>query len=134
MMAMTERYLKHDVAKERLAPVAEDDFLGASDRTDLFLPVPTVVSPVHPESRMVVYTDPRSIGADRFRLARLRLKSLQATKGIKTILITSPLPGDGKSTVSLNLATALCENGKHPVLLLEADVYRPSLDKKLGIN
>jgi Mrp family chromosome partitioning ATPase len=67
-------------------------------------------------------------------LARIRLKSLQATKGLKTLLITSPLPGDGKSTVALNLAIALAENGKRPVLLLEADVYRPSLVKKLGIT
>jgi Mrp family chromosome partitioning ATPase len=53
---------------------------------------------------------------------------------LKTLLITSPLPGDGKSTVALNLATALSESGKVPVLLLEADVYRPTLIEKLGLK
>jgi protein-tyrosine kinase len=134
MMAMTERFLKQEAEKNKLTALPEDDFLPGPERPDLFLPVATAVTPVSPESRMVVYSDPRSIGADRFRLARIRLKSLQATKGLKTLLVTSPLPGDGKSTVSLNLATALSENGKRPVLLLEADVYRPSLVKKLGIN
>jgi Mrp family chromosome partitioning ATPase len=134
MMAMTERFLKKEAEKDNLASLPEDDFLPGAERPDLFLPVATVVSPVSPESRMIVYSDPRSIGADRFRLARIRLKSLQATKGLKTLLITSPLPGDGKSTVALNLATALAENGKRPVLLLEADVYRPSLVKKLGVS
>ena len=83
---------------------------------------------------MVVHTDPRSAGADRFRLVRIRLKSIQASRGLKSLLITSPLPGDGKSTVALNLATVLSENGKRPVLLLEADVYRPTLVKKLGLK
>jgi Mrp family chromosome partitioning ATPase len=49
-------------------------------------------------------------------------------------LITSPLPGDGKTTVALNLATALTEKGKRPVLLVEADVYRPTVSAKLGLN
>ena len=49
---------------------------------------------------------------------------------VKTLLITSPLPGDGKSTVALNLATVFVpERESMPVLLLEADVYRPSLVK-----
>lgn len=133
-MAMTERVLKQDLGKGKVTQMAEDDFLPSSERADLFLPVPTVVSPLRPESRMVVHSEPRSIASDRFRLARIRLQNLKATRGIKTLLITSPLPGDGKSTVALNLATALAENGKHPVLLLEADVYRPSLVKKLELK
>ena len=133
-MAISERFLKQEAEKDKISPIPEEEFLHESERPGLFLPVATVVSPVSPESRMVVYNDPRSIGADRFRLARIRLKSLQATKGFKTLLITSPLPGDGKSTVALNLATALSENGKQPVLLLEADVYRPSLVKKLELK
>jgi capsular exopolysaccharide synthesis family protein len=83
---------------------------------------------------LVVYYDSTSAGADRFRLAQLRLKSIQAARKLKSLLITSPLPGDGKSTVALNLATVLSENGKVPVLLLEADVYRPTLVKKLGLK
>ncbi len=133
-MAMAERMLKQEIGKGGIAPVPEAEFPDTTERPDLFLPVPSVVSPVSPESRLAVYSDPRSIAGDRFRLARIRLKNLQATKGIKTILVTSPLPGDGKSTVALNLATALSENGKQPVLLLEADVYRPSLLKKLELK
>jgi Mrp family chromosome partitioning ATPase len=133
MMSKTDRFLKREIEKDGIASVSEEDFLPATERADLFLPVATVVTPVSPESRIVVHSDPRCIGADRFRLARIRLKSLQASKGLRTLLITSPMPGDGKSTVSLNLATALSENGKQPVLLIEADVYRPSLVKKLEI-
>jgi len=62
-----------------------------------------------PETRLVFHTDPRSPGADRYRLLRMRLRELGSSGKLKTLLITSPLPHDGKSTVCLNLATALAE-------------------------
>jgi len=65
---------------------------------------------------------------------QIRLRNMQASRKLKSLLITSPLPGDGKTTVALNLATALSEKGKRPVLLLEADVYRPILVKRLGLK
>lgn len=126
--------LESELEKETIAPDFPDSVLQVLERDDLFLPVATEVSPVSPESRVVVYNDPRSAGSDRFRLIQLRLKSLQASKKLKTLLITSPLPGDGKTTVSMNLATGLSEKGTRPVLLLEADVYRPTLLKKLGLK
>jgi capsular exopolysaccharide synthesis family protein len=55
------------------------------------------------------------------------------TDKIKTILITSALPHDGKSTVTLNLATALAEKGKRNVLLVGADLHRATLSEQLGI-
>ncbi len=57
-----------------------------------------------------------------------------ASRKLRSILITSPLPGDGKSTVALNLATALAENGKRSVLLIEADLHHPTLVQRLGIS
>jgi Mrp family chromosome partitioning ATPase len=131
---MLDGKVKPKIEKNEVSSTSPGDFLPTSDMPDLFFPVETVFSPVSVESRVVVHTDPRSAGADRFRLVRLRLKNLQAARGLKTLLITSPLPGDGKSTVALNLATALSENGKHRVLLLEADVYRPTLIKKLDLK
>jgi len=132
---MPERVLKPEIETRDEAPsLSQEDFLQALQRVDLRLPVETEVSAVPVESRVVVYHDPNSAGADRFRLVQIRLKSMQAARKLKSILITSPLPGDGKSTVSLNLATVLCENGKVPVLLVEGDVHRPTLVKRLGLK
>jgi capsular exopolysaccharide synthesis family protein len=86
------------------------------------------------ESRVIVHTHPSSLGADRFRLLGTRLRELRAGVRRKTLLLTSPLPQDGKSTVALNLATVLADHGKRPVLLLEADFYRPSLSRLLGLG
>jgi capsular exopolysaccharide synthesis family protein len=129
---MSDRILKPEIEKDDVT--STQDLLQALERDDVYLPVATEVSPVPAESRVIVHNDPRSPGADRFKLVRIRLNNIQKTKKLKNLLITSPLPGDGKSTVALNLATALSENGKTPVLLLEADVYRPVLVKRLGLN
>jgi len=131
---MPDRILKPELEKDDIRTVSPEEFLQELERADVYLPVATEVSPVSPESRVVMHTDPRSAGADRFRLVQIRLRSIQASRKLKSVLITSPLPEDGKSTVALNLATGLSEKGKCPVLLLEADVYRPTLVKKLGLK
>jgi len=138
---MPDRVFKPEIEKEDIPSASPEAFLAAWERPDVLLPVSTEVSPVSSECRVVVHNDPRSAGADRFRLAQIRLRnmqaasrSLQTARKLKSLLITSPLPEDGKSTVALNLATLLSEQGWPPVLLLEADVYRPTLVKKLGLN
>jgi capsular exopolysaccharide synthesis family protein len=89
---------------------------------------------VRPESRIIFHTHPNSPGADRFRLLRMRLRVLWNARKIRTLLITSPLPGDGKSTIALNLATSLAEGGKRTVLLIEADLHRSPLTKQLSLK
>jgi capsular exopolysaccharide synthesis family protein len=86
-------------------------------------------------SRIVVHTDPGGPYADRFRLLRLRLQECRnADRKLKTLLITSPLAHEGKSTVALNLATALAERGKRPVLLVGADLHHATLAEQLGLS
>jgi capsular exopolysaccharide synthesis family protein len=87
----------------------------------------------NPEARLVFPSDPRSPAADRFRLLRMRLCLLKSTGQLKSLLITSALPQDGKSTIALNVATVLAEGGKRSVLLIEADLRRPSLSQRLGL-
>ena len=50
----------------------------------------------------------------------------------KVILITSPLPGDGKTTVTANLAVTIAKSGKR-VLVIDADFRRPSMSKLFGV-
>jgi len=95
--------------------------------------VPAEAAEILPETRLVFHTDPHSPGADRYRLLRMRLREVGSGK-LKTLLVTSPLPHDGKSTVCLNLATALAEGGKKNVLLIEADLHQPALNAKLRLK
>ena len=96
--------------------------------------LPVDIIQLDPRSRVVVYTDPGGAWADRFRFLRIRLRELWMGGKLKSILITSPFPQDGKSTVALNLATSLAEQGKRSVLLIEADLHQPTLSHQLGIG
>ena len=82
--------------------------------------------------RVVFHTDPTSAAADKFRLLRMRLRDCWAAGKLKSVLITSPLPGEGKSTTALNLATALAEERTRTVLLVDGDLHRGSLNDQLA--
>ena len=132
---MSNDVFKPETEKDELPAASPEEILAALERADDVYPAVSIGrTPLPQECRLVVHTDPRSAGADRFRLVQIRLRSMQALRKLQSVLITSPLPEDGKSTVALNLATGLSDNGKCPVLLLEADVHRPTLLKKLGLE
>jgi capsular exopolysaccharide synthesis family protein len=110
-------------------PATSDSFREPSRLQQL----PVEEARIAPDSRIVLMTDPHSPGADRYRFLRMRLRELKESVSIQKLLITSALPQDGKSTTVLNLATTLAEQGKYSVLVLEADLYHPTLSEKLGI-
>lgn len=87
-----------------------------------------------PASRLAFHTDPGGIAADRYRFLRMRLRELWNFGKLKTLLVTSPLPEDGKSTTAINLATALADHGRSKVLLVEADLYHSPLVSMLGLD
>ena len=93
--------------------------------SDVQFPVETVK--LRPENRVVAYTDPRGPTADRLRFLRLRLNQVWDEEKLKRLLITSPHPHDGKSTIALNLAVILTEQRKRRVLLIEGDLHRATV-------
>jgi capsular exopolysaccharide synthesis family protein len=71
--------------------------------------------------------------AEAFQMLRANLRFLNTDKELRSVVVTSPGVGDGKSTVSLNLAKADAAVGKK-VLLIEADMRRPRLGALLGMG
>lgn len=78
-----------------------------------------------------VLTEPFSPFADAFRLLRTDLEIAGLGSTIKTIVVVSPGAGDGKTTVASNLMLAVAETKKRAILV-DADFYQSSLDKKTG--
>lgn len=70
---------------------------------------------------------------EALRGIRLSLTSAHGTAGPWLLTITSPGPGDGKSFLSANLARAFAARG-HPTLLLDADLRRGSLHRRLALR
>jgi len=77
--------------------------------------------------------DPRSHIAEAFRTIRTSLLLSTPGKPPRSILITSCFPAEGKTTVSINLASSFAQAGSK-VLLLEADLRRPRIGNVLGNN
>jgi capsular exopolysaccharide synthesis family protein len=71
--------------------------------------------------------------AEAYRAVRTSLLYSVGGQNHQVIQVTSPLPGDGKSTLAANLAVTLANSGKR-VLLVDADFRRPTLHKLFGIN
>jgi succinoglycan biosynthesis transport protein ExoP len=71
--------------------------------------------------------------AEAFSLIRAHLRFLNADRDLRTLVIASPAPDDGKSTVARHLADAAARSGSR-VLLLEVDLRHPTLAQQLDIQ
>ena len=74
---------------------------------------------------LIVHDAPQSRSAEAFRVLQAKLPFLNPGAPVRTILVTSATRGEGKSTISSNLAVALAQRGSK-VLLIDADMRRPS--------
>ncbi|MDF5709048.1 MAG: polysaccharide biosynthesis tyrosine autokinase [Nostoc sp. S4] len=75
--------------------------------------------------KIAVRDTPYSLTSEMYRMIQANLKFLSSDKVLKTIVITSAVPKEGKSTVSANLAAAIAQLGRK-VLLIDADMRVPS--------
>jgi capsular exopolysaccharide synthesis family protein len=75
---------------------------------------------------LVVLDDPRSFGAEAYRVLRNNLHYANPDVPLRRLLVTSAGPGEGKSTTAANLAIAMAQ-GDRSVLLVETDLRRPSV-------
>lgn len=84
-------------------------------------------------TRLIFYDDsPEVAGLEQFRSLRSRVYQLHAKKVIQTILVGSALAGEGKTFVAANLALALAKQEDRKVLLVDADLRKPSLHEWFG--
>lgn len=82
----------------------------------------------HSAGKLVVLDDPQSPGAESYRFLRTNLEFINFSGDVKVIVISSPLPGQGKSTAIANLAIALLHADKR-VAVVDGDLRRPSLHR-----
>ncbi len=97
---------------------------------------PSASTNVGKASRLVALTDPKSLGAEKFRALVARLESLRQRqkRELKSLQITSAVINEGKSLVAANLAVTLVKHFAYKVLLIEGDLHRPTLTTLLGLT
>ncbi|WP_083450054.1 polysaccharide biosynthesis tyrosine autokinase [Luteipulveratus mongoliensis] len=82
---------------------------------------------------LIVQADPQSGRAEAFRSLRTNLQFVDVANHPRTIVVTSSLAGEGKTTTTANLALAMAESGAS-VCLIEGDLRRPRLLDYLGME
>lgn len=89
-----------------------------------------------PDARLrplVVHTDPKNPRAESFRSLRTNLQFVNVEGGPRSFVVTSSVPGEGKSTTTANLAIALAETGAR-VALVDGDLRLPRVAEYMGIE
>ena len=74
--------------------------------------------------RVIVATTPRSVIHEAYQMLQANLKFISLDKKVRTIVVTSSVPGEGKSEVAANLAAVMAQAGRR-VLLVDADMRQP---------
>lgn len=86
-----------------------------------------------PAPMIITHHDPKSPAAEAFRVLRTNLQFMGLDAPLKSLLVTSASPGEGKSTVTANLAVAFAQAGAR-VCLVDADLRRPTAHKLFGLD
>jgi non-specific protein-tyrosine kinase len=81
----------------------------------------------------VTSTQPRSPVSEAFRSLRTNIQFASVDYSLRTVLVTSPSPSEGKSTIAANLAVVLAQSGLK-VVLMDADMRKPTVHKQLDLS
>ena len=85
-----------------------------------------------PEQRIVTLSDHNGAGAEMFRVLATRLAHMKDKRQLSKLLVSSAVIDEGKSVVAVNLAIALSQRPGERVLLMEADLRRPTASALLS--
>lgn len=85
------------------------------------------------QSPVITLSQPHSAEAESYRSLRTSVQFIGMQQSIRIIQVTSPMAGEGKSMTASNLGVVLARAGDR-VLLVSADLRRPSLEKNFGID
>lgn len=123
-------------------PLVEPQAHRSARRSDLLAPraIPTKLAQLVPDDGAaetlrlaeLVVREPNSPFSESIRSLRQALRQAANGRQMSVILVTSALPGEGKSTVTANLARAAAMYGER-VLLIDADLRRPSVATMFGL-
>ncbi len=83
---------------------------------------------------VVLFHEPAGYRAEQVRALRNRLVAMNPDGEPKTLVVTSAVRGEGKTVTAINLAMALAELERQQVVLVDADLRRPSCERYLNLN
>ena len=104
----------------------------SSEDTQMLDDTPDFSSIFHPKSTPDSYSQQSGQFVEALRVVHTNLQMLSSDRQVRSIVISSALPGDGKSTVAYNLAQVAASMGQK-VLLVDTDLRRPQVHARTGL-
>lgn len=86
------------------------------------------------DAHLVSLLSPLSFGAEQYRTLRYVVEQAHRLEQLSIVAVSAPALGDGKTTTAINLAGALAQSTEARVVLIDADLRRPSLHRYLGLG
>jgi len=86
------------------------------------------------DAHFVSLVTPATFEAEQYRALRHMIEEVHKVSGLAVVAVSSPSVGDGKTTTAINLAGALAQSPESRVLLIDADLRRPSVARSLGLQ
>ena len=108
--------------------VRSSDQVGAELGATMLARVPAPPKRLAAADKLVMIEDPSGVEAEAFRMLRTNLEFVAVDTRVRSLLVTSALEGEGKSTTAANLAVARSRAGKH-LALSDHDLRRPYVDR-----
>jgi len=114
-----------------------DDTVRSPDQVQELVGISTLGAVSHIKGKnaaslLVTFNAPRTPVSEAFRLIRTNLSFAAIDADLRTLTVSSSGPGEGKSTVSANMAVVMAQTGKR-VIIVDADLRRPTQHKLFAL-
>jgi protein-tyrosine kinase len=115
----TPKKVEKERQQERTASLSKDEVFYQVDNID---------------KNLVSLLKPQSFETEQFKILRTNLLFPTSGRSPRSIMITSAVPGEGKSFVSSNLAISIAQSIQEYVLLIDCDIRRPCVHTRFGFE
>lgn len=115
----TPKKVEKEKQQERTASLIKDEVLYRGNNID---------------KNLVALLKPQSFETEQFKILRTNLLFPASGRSPRSIMVTSAVPGEGKSFVSSNLAISIAQSIQEYVLLIDCDIRRPCVHTRFGFG
>ena len=136
-MSRIEKALEKAVkTRESIKETIQEEIITPDNQVTLprFEVGETVLDPAAIDRHIVCISEPSSAAAEQYKKLRARILQVTAKNFLNTIMVTSSDISEGKTITAINLAVAIANEIDYTVLLVDADLRNPSVQKYLGIK